>query len=161
MESYLHRIIGIYASTVEAEQAHDMIVKRGIKLRQISLLLAGSVGAGSDSAFDSDEVLKDILRDGTIGTAVGTAAAAGVSIALAAANLTLFIASPVLGTLYLLGWGASLGGSVGAMAPPVTDRPTFVNLSVQKQTDCRTERADTLFRAVHCKFQYDSLGSRK
>lgn len=55
------------------------------------------------------------MRDGAIGTAVGTAVGAGVSIALAAAELTLFIASPVLGVLYLLGWGASLGGLVGAV----------------------------------------------
>lgn len=66
-------------------------------------------------ASDSDDVLKDLLRDGAIGTAVGTAAGAGVSIALAAAQLTLFIASPVLGALYLIGWGASLGGLVGAV----------------------------------------------
>lgn len=32
-----------------------------------------------------------------------------------AANLTLFIASPVLGALHLVGWGASLGGLVGAV----------------------------------------------
>ena len=71
--------------------------------------------AGADANADSDDVLKDLLRDGAIGTAVGTAAGAGVSIALAAANLTLFIASPVLGALYLIGWGASLGGLVGAV----------------------------------------------
>jgi hypothetical protein len=111
----LHRIIGFYPTSVEAEQARDVIVEKGIEPRQISLLMARSAIAGADSAPDSDDVLKDLLRDGAIGTAVGTVAGAGVSIALAAANLTLFIASPLLGALYLLGWGASLGGLVGAV----------------------------------------------
>jgi hypothetical protein len=82
---------------------------------QIRILTAGSTGEVADANSDSDDVLKDLLRDGAIGTAVGTAAGAGVSIALAAANLTLFIASPALGALYLIGWGASLGGVVGAV----------------------------------------------
>ena len=40
---------------------------------------------------------------------------AGATIALAAANITLFITNPVFGALYLLGWGASLGGLLGAV----------------------------------------------
>lgn len=115
MNSYLHRVVGLYASLVEAHHARDLLVGKGIAATQIKVLATGSTGAGAESKSDSDDVLKDLLRDGAIGTAVGTAAGAGVSIALAAANLTLFIASPVLGALYLLGWGASLGGLVGAV----------------------------------------------
>ncbi len=115
MENYLHRVVGLYASRIEADEARDLIVAKGIAPKQIRVLAAGSTGAGADANADSDDVLKDLLRDGAIGTAVGTAAGAGVSIALAAANLTLFIASPVLGALYLIGWGASLGGLVGAV----------------------------------------------
>ncbi len=115
MESYLHRVVGLYASTADAEEARDLLVAQGIAPAQIKVLTAASTGAGTDAKSDSDDVLKDLLRDGAIGTAVGTAAGAGVSIAMAAANLTLFIASPVLGALYLIGWGASLGGLVGAV----------------------------------------------
>ena len=115
MESYLHRVIGLYSSRAEADAARDQIVAQGMAPTQIRVLTAESTGAGADAKSDSDDVLKDLLRDGAIGTAVGTAAGAGVSIAMAAANLTLFIASPVLGALYLIGWGASLGGLVGAV----------------------------------------------
>lgn len=115
METYLHRIVGFYPTLFAAEAARDLVVAKGIALPQTRLLTGGPAGAGPDSASDSDDVLKDLLRDGAIGTAVGTAAGAGVSIAMAAANLTLFIANPVLGALYLLGWGASLGGLVGAV----------------------------------------------
>ncbi len=75
-------------------------------------MIRGLSETGEDGQSDSDDVLKDLLRDGAIGSAVGTAAGAGVSLALAAANLTVFIASPLV---YLLGWGAGLGGLLGAM----------------------------------------------
>jgi hypothetical protein len=115
MESYMHRVVGLYTSRAEADAARDLILARGIAPTQVSVLTAESTVAGVDTKSDSDDVLKDLLRDGAMGTAVGTAAGAGVSIAMAAANLTLFIASPVLGALYLIGWGASLGGLVGAV----------------------------------------------
>jgi len=119
MAPYLHRVVGLYPSLDLAQKARDLMMAKGLPSTQISVLTAGSMGAvavaGADAKADSDDVLQDLLRDGAIGTAVGMAAGAGVSIALAAANLTLFIASPVLGALYLLGWGASLGGLVGAV----------------------------------------------
>jgi len=115
MASYLHRVVGLYPSSVEAGAARELIIAKGLSPQQVRLLSAAATGAGPDAASDSDDVLKDLLRDGAVGTAVGTVAGAGVSIALAAANLTLFIASPVLGTLYLLGWGAALGGLIGTV----------------------------------------------
>jgi len=115
MDTYLHRVVGLYPSLAEANQARGLMVARGMAPTQVRVLTAGSTNAGVAATSDSDDVLKDLLRDGAIGTAVGTAAGAGVSIALAAANFTLFIASPVLGALYLVGWGASLGGLMGAM----------------------------------------------
>lgn len=115
MESYLHRVVSLYTSRAEAEAARDQIVAQGMAPTQIRVLTAAATGTGADSRSDSDDVLKDLLRDGAIGTAVGTAAGAGVSIAMAAANLTMFIASTVLGAPYLIGWGASLGGLVGAV----------------------------------------------
>jgi hypothetical protein len=115
MDPYLHRVVGLFPSLVEANHARDLILATGMASTQVSVLAAGATGTGGEAKTDSDDVLKDLLRDGAIGTVVGTAAGAGVSIALAAANLTLFIASPVLGALYLVGWGASLGGLMGAM----------------------------------------------
>ncbi len=113
MKSDLYRVVGLYASTVDADHARELLVGEGIAATQIRVLTAAT-GAGTASKLDSDDVLKDLLRDGAIGTAVGTAAGAGVSVAMAAANLTLFIANPVLGVLSLVGWGAGLGGLVGA-----------------------------------------------
>jgi len=43
---------------------------------------------------NSDDVLKEVLRETAIGTVVGTAAGAVGAVAIAAANLSLFVASP-------------------------------------------------------------------
>lgn len=41
-----------------------------------------------------------------------------------AANVTLFVASPLLAPLVLLGWGASIGGLIGATTGAVTSAAT-------------------------------------
>lgn len=114
MQDYRHRVVGLYPSRALAEEAREEMLAQGLTPERIRVLDPASHEVSGDFESDNDDVLKDIFRDGAIGTAVGTAVGAGVSIAIAAANITLFIASPVLGTLTLLGWGGSLGGLVGA-----------------------------------------------
>ncbi|MGQ0596918.1 hypothetical protein [Aquabacterium sp.] len=63
----------------------------------------------------SNAALKDMVVDGAIGGAVGVGLGALAEVALVAANVSLFIASPLLAPLVLLGWGATLGGTIGAM----------------------------------------------
>jgi hypothetical protein len=67
-------------------------------------------------ADDSDEVLKDMVVDGTIGTAIGTGVGALGTVVLWASGVTLFVASPVVAPLAMLGWFAGVGGLVGAAA---------------------------------------------
>lgn len=122
MEDYLHRVVALYPTRTLAEAARDDVQAHGLPPKQLRILTPGAAGAGPDAESDSDDVLKDLLRDGAIGTAVGTLAGAGVTVALAAANITLFVASPVLGALYLLGWGASLGGLVGTVVGAERDK---------------------------------------
>ena len=64
----------------------------------------------------SDEVLKDVVVDGVIGTAIGTGVGALGTVVLWASGVTLFVASPVIAPLAMLGWFAGLGGLVGAAA---------------------------------------------
>lgn len=116
MENYLHRVLGLYATRAAAESVFDELVKCGVPAEKVRILEPGRGGGNQEAKADSDDVLKEVLREGAIGTAVGTVAGAAGTIALAAANISLFIASPVLGALSMLGWGASLGGLVGAVA---------------------------------------------
>jgi hypothetical protein len=116
MDTYLHRVLGFYAGRTAADAVFSQLVRRGIPAEKVKILVPGEGGGSAESTADSDDVLKELLRDGAIGAAVGAMAGATGSIALAAVNISLFVASPVLGALYLLGWGASLGGFVGAVA---------------------------------------------
>jgi hypothetical protein len=122
MEHYMHRVVGIYPTRTEAEGARGRLVARGLDADKVKIFstvreAAADRGSsdGSDIDADSDDVLKEVLRDGAIGTVVGTAVGAHGTAAIVAANVSLFIASPLLGPLSMLGWGAALGGIVGAV----------------------------------------------
>ncbi|MEO6351567.1 MAG: hypothetical protein ABIO19_00525 [Burkholderiaceae bacterium] len=116
MENTQHRVLGLYATRAAAESARGLVAQRGLPPEKIKILEPGRDDPGQETEADSDDVLKEMLRDGAIGTAVGTLAGAVGTAALAAANISLFIANPVLGTLAMLGWGASTGAIVGAIA---------------------------------------------
>lgn len=122
MKNYLHRVVGLYPTRTEAESARDLLAQYGLAPDSMSILEPGNDAAGSQAQADSDDVLKEMLRDGAIGTAVGTLAGAIGTAALATANISLFIANPVLGTLAMLGWGASTGAIVGAVAGAENDK---------------------------------------
>jgi len=126
MDKYLHRVLGVYATRAGAESVFTRLIQVGVPAEKVRILEPG--GGGADQEADSDDVLKEMLREGAIGTGVGTLAGAAGSIALAAANISLFIASPVLGTLVMLGWGASLGGIVGAAAGAQSNKGTVSDL---------------------------------
>lgn len=116
MEKYLHRVLGLYATRAAAEAASDRLVECGMPPENVTILEPGSSSSSSGEARpDSDDVLKEMLREGAIGTAVGTLAGAAGTVAMAVANISLFMASPVVGALSMLGWGASLGAILGAV----------------------------------------------
>ena len=114
MDTYLHRILGFYATRAEAAAIVDRLQREGLGAGQWRILEPGQ-GAGSEGRADSDDVLRAMLVDGSIGTGLGALAGAAGTVALGVASVSLFIASPVLAALTMLGWGASLGGVVGAL----------------------------------------------
>lgn len=108
---YLHRIFGIYATRQEAEQVRQQLFDRGITAEQFEIL--DEPGDKGHIAPNSDEVRNETLTGGAVGTVIGGAAGALGEAALAAANVSLFLASPVIGTLTMIGWGAAAGGVLG------------------------------------------------
>ena len=116
MNSENHIVSGIYASRAEAERARSLLVERGMPLRQLKIVERARADDSSPDLDDADNVLKEVLVDGTVGTLVGTGLGAIGQVALVVANVTLFAASPLVGPLAMLGWGAALGGIVGAVA---------------------------------------------
>lgn len=116
MKSENHIVSGIYASRAEAEKVRSQLIERGLPRRQVKVVARARADDTNRALGDADDVLKEVLVDGTVGTLIGTGLGALGQIALVAANVTLFVASPLVAPLAMLGWGAVLGGIVGAAA---------------------------------------------
>ena len=112
----LHTVSAIYPSRAEAEGVRQHLIERGFAESAVRIIGDASesqMWAGTDET-GRDEVLRDVLVDGAIGTAVGTGVGVIGTVAIAAAGVTLFVASPVVAPLAMLGWFAGLGGVIGA-----------------------------------------------
>ena len=116
MNDYSHHISGFFAHRQEAEGALARLLEGGLPRQQMQLFAADSGPQVSKPVGDSNEVLTNVLVDGAIGTAVGSGLGALAQLALVVANVSLFVASPLIAPLVMMGWGASLGAFVGAAA---------------------------------------------
>jgi len=114
MNKYIHHVSGIFSHREAAESAHSRLVDKGIPQNRLQIFDSNSILPASSQQAKSNEVLKDMVLSGAIGTAVGTGIGALAEVALVAANVTLFVASPLIAPLALLGWGGSLGATIGA-----------------------------------------------
>ena len=116
MDRYRHHVSGFFALRAEADGALSSLIERGLPRERLHIFDADSAPPVPEPQSDSNAVLKDVLVDGAIGTAVGTGIGALAQVALVAGSTSLFIASPLIGPLAMLGWGAGLGGLIGAAA---------------------------------------------
>jgi hypothetical protein len=115
MVTYSHHVSGFFGHRKEAESTLSSLLARGLPVERLHIFDASSTLPSDAKQKDSNAVLKHVLVDGSIGTAVGTGIGALAQLALVAADVSLFIASPLLAPLAMLGWGASLGGLIGAV----------------------------------------------
>ena len=116
MDEYHHHVSGFFAHREEAEGALSRLTEQGLSRSQLQLFDADSGPAITKPKGESNEVLTNVLVDGAIGTVVGTGVGALAQLALVAGSVTLFVASPLVAPLVMLGWGDSLGAFVGAAA---------------------------------------------
>ncbi|MCX7256383.1 MAG: hypothetical protein NTZ64_06500 [Polaromonas sp.] len=115
-----HKVAALYASADEAGRVRQNLIDGGIAASEVTVLKDLPLPPDEGG---NDEVLKDMLVDGAIGTAVGTGVGAVGTVVLWAASVTLFVASPVVATLAMLGWFASVGGIAGAVAGAASQAP--------------------------------------
>jgi hypothetical protein len=108
-----HYVSGFFPTKEDAESTLSALVAKGFPAERLSIFKTHLEASTSKMEAKSNEALKDIIVDGTIGAGVGTGIGALVEVALVATNVTLFIASPLIAPLALLGWGASLGALAG------------------------------------------------
>ncbi|BBP01336.1 hypothetical protein [Sulfuriferula nivalis] len=116
MNEYIHHVSGFFAHREEAHNALTSLVERGLPSEHIHIFETDADVPASAQASKSKEVLKDVLVDGAIGTAIGTGVGALGEIALLVTNVSLFIASPLLAPIVMMGWGATIGALIGASA---------------------------------------------
>lgn len=114
MGQYSHHVSGVFSNQIEANAALGILVKQGIPKKQLHIYESDAKLPATTQQAKSNRVLKDMLVDGAIGAVIGTAIGALIQVGLVIANVSLFVASPLVAPLALLGWGASLGGMAGA-----------------------------------------------
>jgi hypothetical protein len=114
VDEYLHHVSGFFARRDDADTAISALMAQGLPRERLYLFHADAAPPAPAPQAQSDSVLKDVLVEGVIGAAIGTGLGALAELALVAANVSLFVASPLIAPLMLLGWGASLGGMIGA-----------------------------------------------
>jgi len=108
-----HYVSGFFATKEDAESTLLVLLADKFPPDRLKIFKSHADASTSKMEAESNEVLKDILVDGAIGAGVGTGIGVLVEVALVAANVTLFVASPLIAPLALLGWGASLGALAG------------------------------------------------
>lgn len=139
------------------------LVARGLPPGQLRIYETDEVPSAPVPKEDSNAVLKDVLVDGAIGTAVGTGLGALAEVALVAASVTLFVASPLIAPLAMLGWGATVGGVIGASIGATADpfgvgrkdgwladmvRDAIANGQIVLVAETRTEQETAIAREV-------------
>jgi len=120
MDNYNHTVSGIYSELAIAEKTGRQLCDIGFLPEQIEIIKENT-DIAAPAADASDKVLKEVVVDGAVGTVVGAGLFGIGHLALVGANISLFIASPLLGPLVMLGWGASIGGLLGAVAGATVD----------------------------------------
>lgn len=128
MEKYLHKVAGIYTTLAAAEDMRNRLMEQGFLPEQINILLPHESFADDKIEPEGNEVLKEVVKDGMIGTAVGGGLGVLGVAAMVAANVSLFLASPLLGPLTIIGWGASVGAIAGASAGAGLKEGRFADL---------------------------------
>lgn len=120
MQLYHHHVSGIFQRRAEALVAYTLLQDKGLPLRRMQIFDSDvNVHATSEQA-KSNEVLKNMIIKGTAGAAVGAGVGALAQIALVTANVTLFIASPLVAPLAMVGWGITVGATAGASIGAIT-----------------------------------------
>lgn len=111
---YLHKVAGIYSNSNIAGTARDRLIERGFATEQIILLQPDDPSADVKIEPDGDAVLKEVVKDGVLGGTIGGGVGALGAVGLMAANVSLFLAAPLIAPLAIIGWGVGVGAMAGA-----------------------------------------------
>lgn len=128
MNKHLHQVLGLYATRGAAESAREQLVERGMRPAQLMLLQPGADGRSAEMPATDDDVLYEALREGALGAVIGLLAGLVVATALKLMGSGIFEEDPLFGMRLLMGWGAAVGGFVGAAAGARRRKRTVADL---------------------------------
>lgn len=114
MDLYRHHVSGIFQRHAEALVAFTHLKDQGIPVKRMQIFEHEIALPASSTQAKSNKVLKNMVVKGSAGAVVGAGIGALAQVGLVAANVTLFIASPLVAPLAMLGWGATVGATAGA-----------------------------------------------
>lgn len=160
MSTYRHYLSGFFTHHDQAEIALTRLTGKGFPRTRVQIFDSQSPPIAHKSTDGSNEVLKDVLVDSALGTAVGLTIGGLGEVALVAANVTLFVASPLIAPLVMMGWGAAIGGLLGASvgaaakAKPLSDlindaiKSGQIALVVETHSEAETADAREIFKEL-------------
>lgn len=114
MYMYHHHVSGIFQRQADALTALNALKKKGLPAKRMQLFEQKTALPKTSKQAQSNMVLKNMLVLGTIGCLVGLGIGALAQIAMVASNTVLLFASPWVAPIAMLGWGAAVGGTLGA-----------------------------------------------
>jgi hypothetical protein len=114
-ERYTHTTAAVYADADSAESAARALKAAQSDEIQLSILTPDSEDIEKAIEPETEATRDTVVRDSAIGGVAGTGAGAAVAGAATVVAPTLFVSSPVIGPLMALGYGAMIGGTVGAV----------------------------------------------
>ncbi|MDO8264074.1 MAG: hypothetical protein Q7T21_12760 [Gallionella sp.] len=103
MTDYRHHVSGFFVKREEAQIAYSKLIERGLLPDQLGIYDNQTAAIEPAPDANSNATLKNLIVDGAVGAAVGTGLGVLAEVGLVVANVTLFIASPLLAPLAMLG----------------------------------------------------------
>lgn len=114
-ERYPYSVAAVYPDSAAADAAvHDLNIDNPGDV-EVVRLEPGTNQVDLAIEQEREQTRDTVVNDTVTGSAVGTAAGAVLSGAAALGVPALFVSAPVVGPLMLLGYGALIGGTVGAI----------------------------------------------
>lgn len=114
MADHANLMAGLYPDPHSAQQALKRFEEADFRPEHL-MLEAGRRAPVDDEQLD-DPTVRDVTRDALLGGVVGGALGAGAIGAVGVLAPMVFAATPVLGPLMALGYGAAIGSTAGAVA---------------------------------------------
>ncbi|MEE4379457.1 MAG: hypothetical protein V2J55_18375 [Candidatus Competibacteraceae bacterium] len=131
MEEYPYKLSALYHDQSLAEQAQQALLQLGFPAEQLRITGPEDPGTGAKLEPEGDKLPLEITKDTAIGTGIGAGIGATGSAALAIAQAALFATNPVLSTLVITGYAATVGGLAGAIKGIKMKETLFVGIVEQ------------------------------